>query len=162
MLVAAVAASLVIGVWFQRRNGRFSAPSVVMDTEAGEPTRGTTAAVGASTSDSLTAEDVGSQLGEYATLVQFSSSFCAPCRTTRVLLNDIAAGLDGVDTVDVDAEAHLALVRRLNILRTPTTVVLDASGRIVTRASGVPQREQVLAVLAAIPGVTNQIVQNMD
>jgi hypothetical protein len=38
-------------------------------------------------------------------------------------------------------------VRRLNILRTPTVLVLDAGGSIVTRASGLPRREQVLAAL---------------
>ncbi len=95
----------------------------------------------------LTSTDLGADLGERATLVQFSSAFCAPCRATRVLLNDIAAKGDGIVTVDIDAEEHLDLVRRLNILRTPTVLVLDAEGVITTRASGLPRREQVLAAL---------------
>jgi hypothetical protein len=36
----------------------------------------------------------------------------------------------------------------LGILRTPTTVVLDAEGREVTRATGAPTRDQVLSALA--------------
>ncbi len=50
--------------------------------------------------------------------------------------------------VEVDAEQHLDVVRRFGIMRTPTTLVLDPRGQEVTRATGVPTREQVLAALA--------------
>ncbi|KAA1395190.1 TlpA family protein disulfide reductase [Aeromicrobium ginsengisoli] len=100
----------------------------------------------------LTATDIGAELGERATLVQFSSAFCSPCRATRVLLTDIAAKVDGVTTVDIDAEEHLDMVRRLGILRTPTVLVLDGAGTVSTRASGLPRREQVLAALGQAVG----------
>lgn len=96
----------------------------------------------------IDAARLGQALGERATLVQFSSAFCAPCRATRVVLNQVADAVDGVTAIDIDAEAHLDLVRELNILRTPTVLVLDASGRVIRRASGVPRRDQVLAALA--------------
>ena len=86
-------------------------------------------------------------LGETATLLQFSSAFCAPCRATRRTLGEVAAVVPGVEHVEVDAESHLELVRSLGILRTPTTLVLDARGREVTRATGAPRRDQVLAAL---------------
>jgi hypothetical protein len=38
-------------------------------------------------------------------------------------------------------------VRALGVLRTPTTLVLDADGREVTRATGAPRPGQVLAAL---------------
>ena len=88
------------------------------------------------------------QLGERATLLQFSSAFCAPCRATRQILADVAAATPGVTHVEVDAESRLDLVRRVGVLRTPTTLVLDAAGREVTRAAGAPRREQVLAALS--------------
>ena len=87
------------------------------------------------------------QRGERATLLQFSSAFCAPCRATRRILADVSATVPGVTHVEVDAEEHLDLVRRLGVLRTPTTLVLDASGRETTRASGAPRPAQVLAAL---------------
>lgn len=90
------------------------------------------------------------RLGERATLVQFSSAFCAPCRTTRVVLDDVASREPGVVHLDVDAEQHLDVVRRLGIVRTPTTLVLDRDGREVTRATGVPHREQVVAVVQTL------------
>ena len=91
-------------------------------------------------------------LGERATLLQFSSAFCAPCRATRRVLGDVAAVVPGVVHLEVDAEQHLDLVRRVDVLRTPTTLVLDAHGREVTRATGALRKEQVLAGLAlALP-----------
>lgn len=85
--------------------------------------------------------------GERATLVQFSSAFCAPCRATRRVLSEVAEVVPGVTHIEVDAEQHLELVRTLGVLRTPTTLVLDAAGRESTRASGAPRKEAVLASL---------------
>lgn len=103
----------------------------------------------------LTAAEVGEPLGERATLLQFSSAFCAPCRATRVILADVAAHAEGVAHVEVDAESHLDLVRRLHIMKTPTTLVLDAEGRVCGRASGQPRREQVLAALTPLAAASN-------
>ena len=89
-------------------------------------------------------------LGEKATLLQFSSAFCAPCRVTRRTLAEVADVVPGVEHLEVDAEHHLDLVRRLGILRTPTTLILDARGREVTRAAGAPRKEQVLGALGTI------------
>jgi thiol-disulfide isomerase/thioredoxin len=93
----------------------------------------------------------GVAVGERATLLQFSSTFCAPCRATRSVLTDVAGVVPGVRHVDLDVadDRVLDLVRHLDIRRTPTTLVLDGTGREVRRASGVPRREQVLTALAA-------------
>jgi thiol-disulfide isomerase/thioredoxin len=97
----------------------------------------------------LTAADLGRPLGERATLVQFSTAFCAPCRATRRVLADVAGMVAGVRHVEVDAEAHLDLVRRLNVVRTPTVLILDAAGTVVRRAAGPPRRADVIAGLGA-------------
>jgi thiol-disulfide isomerase/thioredoxin len=98
----------------------------------------------------LSAADLGTPLGARATLVQFSSAFCAPCRTTRVVLGDVAGMVEGVAHVEVDAESHLELVRRLDITRTPTVLVLDAAGRIRKRATGAPRRADVIAAIGEV------------
>lgn len=103
--------------------------------------------------DQVAAAAPSAEPGERATLVQFSSAFCAPCRTTRVVLADVASQEDGVRHVEVDAEKHLELVRALDVRRTPTTLVLDAAGHEVLRAAGAPQKSQVLAALASSAGV---------
>ncbi len=95
------------------------------------------------------AAELGTALGERATLVQFSSAFCAPCRATRRVLDEIAGMVPGVTHVEIDAEARLDLVRRLEIVRTPTVLVLDAGGRVVRRAAGQPRKADVIAALGA-------------
>jgi len=95
----------------------------------------------------LDAATLGAELGERATLVQFSSAFCQPCRATRRTLTEVAGMVEGVAHVEIDAEARLALVRALGISRTPTVLVLDAGGRIVRRAVGQPRTVDVVAAL---------------
>lgn len=95
----------------------------------------------------LAAAELGTELGERATLVQFSSAFCAPCRATRRVLTEVAGLVPGVAHVEIDAEAHLDLVRRLDILKTPTVLVLDADGHVVRRATGQPRKADVIAAL---------------
>ena len=87
---------------------------------------------------------------EGVTLLQFSTAFCQPCRGTRRVLAQVAATVPGVRHVDVDAESHLSAVRALGVIRTPTTLVLDSSGRVRNRVVGQPRRADVLAALAAI------------
>jgi thiol-disulfide isomerase/thioredoxin len=109
----------------------------------------------ASTQPALVADELealGVVRGERATLVQFSSAFCAPCRATRSLLADVAETVPGVRHAELDVAAGervLDLVRTLDIRRTPTTLVLDGQGREIRRASGVPRREQLLTALAS-------------
>lgn len=97
----------------------------------------------------LDAARIGAELGERATLLQFSSAFCQPCRATRRTLGEVAAMVEGVAHVEIDAEDHLALVRELEVVRTPTVLVLDAAGVIVRRASGQPRKADVIAALGA-------------
>ena len=100
----------------------------------------------------LTASDLGIALGERATLVHFSTAFCQPCRAARITIDEVSAMVAGVAHVEIDAESHLDLVRRLDIMRTPTVLILDAAGRIVQRASGAPRKADVLAALGrALP-----------
>lgn len=93
------------------------------------------------------AGQLGEELGERATLVQFSSAFCAPCRATRRVLDEVAAMVPGVSHVEIDAEARLDLVRDAEVLKTPTVLVLDAHGREVRRAAGQPRKVDVIAAL---------------
>jgi thiol-disulfide isomerase/thioredoxin len=139
VLIVALALASGLGVWRKRTDGAVRIRAV----DASEAR----AARQSADASLLTSERIGSPLGSRATLLQFSSAFCQPCRATRVILSDVAAAVDGVEHVEIDAESHLELVREIGILRTPTTLVLDGEGRITARASGIPRREQVLAAL---------------
>ena len=152
LAVALVAAS-ALGLVLRRRAGRFrsarvSPPPAVPDGRA----------PGA---DMLTEADLGGPLGEQATLVQFSTAFCAPCRPTRQILAQVAGMVDGVTHVEVDAAARLDLARRLRINSTPTVLVLGPDGAIAKRAVGLPRKADVIAALGTViqparPAVTRQ------
>lgn len=145
MLIAAVVAVLAFGAWRAGVDGRFRGTHAVKGSGTPEPTDGPDGPPGLV--DRLPADI---RLGERATLLQFSTAFCAPCRATRRTLAEIAEIVPGVAHVEIDAEHHLDLVRRLQVLRTPTTLILDGDGREVSRAAGAPRKEQVLGALARV------------
>lgn len=99
----------------------------------------------------LSPDDLGVPLGARGTLVQFSTESCAPCRSARRVLGAMAARLEGVRHVELDATEHLELVRVLDVRRTPTVLVLDSRGRIVSRVVGVPSAEELAGVLGSTP-----------
>ncbi len=133
-VLAALALALAGGALWRRSNGRLRSQDE--RGERGNPQH-----------PALTSEQLGYPLGERATLLQFSSAFCAPCRATRRILADVAAMTQGVAHLEIDAESHLDLVRKLKVLRTPTVLVLAADGRIVSRGSGQPRKPDVIAAL---------------
>ena len=98
----------------------------------------------------LDQKTLGSELGARATLVQFSSAFCTPCRMTRTLITDVITDMPDVRHIDIDAESHLDLVRRLDIRSTPTTLFLDSSGIERGRAIGAPKRNELIEAINAL------------
>ena len=143
-LVAALAVASVFGLVLRRRAGRFRAGRALPAAGPG--------------ADVLTEADLGGPLGRQATLVQFSTAFCAPCRPTRQILTQVAGMVDGVTHVEVDAAARLDLVRRLRISSTPTVLVLGPDGAVAKRAVGLPRKADVIAALGTViqpasPGV---------
>lgn len=139
-LAAALAVATVVGAALRRRAGRF---------RAGPAGRAAGPGAGGSV---LTEADLGSRLGEQATLVQFSTAFCAPCRPTRQMLARVAGMADGVAHVEIDAAARLDLVRRLHVTSTPTVLVLGPDGAVVKRAVGQPRQADVIAALGTLVG----------
>ena len=140
VLLACVVMVVGFAVYRVRTDGRFHRR---IGGETRTPATPTTVSV-------LTGAGIAVPLGERATLLQFSSAFCAPCRATRRVLGEVVDLVPGVTHLEVDAEQHLEVVRALRVLRTPTTLILDPDGHEVSRASGLPARDQVLAALARV------------
>jgi thiol-disulfide isomerase/thioredoxin len=139
IVVAAVVLALGFGAYRALSDGRFRGTREIAggaDPQGPPPVESV-----------LAGTPYAGDLGERATLLQFSSAFCAPCRATRRVLEDVARIVPGVRHVEVDAEHHLDLVRRVGVLRTPTTLVLDADGREVSRAAGAPTQQAVIGSL---------------
>ncbi|SFJ68215.1 thioredoxin family protein [Cellulomonas sp. KH9] len=148
LVVAVLALASVLGAAWRARNGRFRPADVARPADPAGPAVG---GPGTPAVDVLGAADVGAPLGDRATFVQLSSEVCAACRSTRVALAGVAADEPGVVHVELDVAEHLDLVRRLGVMRTPTTLVLGPRGRIVGRMSGATDRRQALAALESCP-----------
>ncbi len=160
VLIAVVVIATAFGLYRRRVDGMLrpvNPDSGVGPAEMPAAVQGSVPIVGATDGpesshrdERLTAVDLGGELGTAATLVQFSSAFCAPCRSTRIVLDEVRAMVVGVNHIEIDAEAHLDLVRRLDIRRTPTVLVLDASGVVRVRAAGAPRKADVIAALGTL------------
>jgi thiol-disulfide isomerase/thioredoxin len=158
-VAAVLLAGTAAGVWRNRTSGRLRdvGPAAVdngrkMSDPAASlaPTQsgvGEEAAGDDTPLDSIMLAGLGVDPGERATLLQFSSTHCAPCRAVSRISAEVAGEVPGVRHVEVDAEKHLDAVRALGIWRTPTLLVLDRDGRVVKRATGVPAKPQLIAAV---------------
>ena len=109
----------------------------------------------ADSEQALSESRLGFPIGSQATLLQFSSAFCQPCRATRFILNEVAESVPGVAHVEIDAESHLDLVREFSVTRTPTTFILDGTGQVIGKAVGLARKNDVLASLAPVLARSN-------
>ncbi|MBB4906457.1 TlpA family protein disulfide reductase [Actinophytocola algeriensis] len=132
VLVGTLVLATVAGLVMRSRNGRVR----------------TTAATVATVATSDLPADITSVLAPGGvTLVQLSTTFCAPCRHTRVLLSDLASRTDGLHHTELDLTERPELAKELAVLRTPTTLAVDRSGTEILRVGGVPRRDELLAAL---------------
>jgi thiol-disulfide isomerase/thioredoxin len=144
LVLAVLAVATVLGLWWRARNGRYTAVDPALLASAPDDEADDTR---------LTAAQLGAPLGARATFVQFSSEVCAPCRRTHAVLAQLVSEHEGLSHVEMDVVEHLDLVRRFGIMRTPTTLLLDADGVVVGRMSGATDRRHALAALeASCPG----------
>jgi thiol-disulfide isomerase/thioredoxin len=157
-LIAALIVAVVTGLVWQRTNGRMRPASRPRSRAQGARETDHPADQAGQSGQArqagplITGAELGLPLGQRATLVQFSSAFCAPCRATRQILAEVSGMIDGVSHVEIDAESRLDLVRRLDIRRTPTVLVVGPDGRIAKRASGQPRKADVIAAVGDAVG----------
>jgi hypothetical protein len=133
LVIGLVAVATGLGLLWRRQQGRVR-PVKLTDTAASGGRE--------QAAEIIHPADVASSapFGTRATLVQFSTDFCARCPGTHRLLGAVADARPGVVHLDVDLTHRADLANRFNILQTPTTIVLDGSGRIRAWVSGVPDR----------------------
>lgn len=126
VLIGTLVLASVVGLTMRARNGR------VRQTHAA----------------SALPEDVRRELapGEI-TLVQLSTTFCAPCRHARIVLSHLAARTTGLRHTEFDLTDRLDLARALSVARTPTTLAIDERGTELLRVGGVPKPDALLAAL---------------
>ena len=81
------------------------------------------------------------------TFLQFSSEFCQPCRVTNKLLDEVTNSFPAICHIELDVVEHMDLVKTYGITRTPTTLIIDKSGTVHFRATGVPKKAELTAAV---------------
>ncbi len=130
VLAALLAATVGVGLFLRWRQSR---PRRLNPSEAVEPLR-------------LGADN----LGERATLLQFSTETCSRCPAVHRVLTAIADDREGVIHLDVDLTHRPDIAKHFHVLQTPTTLILDRDGVIQTRFGGTPSRNAVELELARV------------
>ena len=128
LLVFVLISASGIGIYYQRRNGVIKRKKRLR----------------------LSPAELGSDYGDRATIVQFSTTFCSSCRAAKALIKDVVKDQSDIKYLEIDAESNLELVRRVDIKSTPTTLFFDRDGFEIARATGAPKRDQLIKVVASL------------
>lgn len=130
LVAAVVLAALVAGLVWRSRTGRSKKVSGGQQIDLAE----------------LAATKNGQPVtafGERLTFLQFSSEFCSQCVQTARVYKDLEQHSEGILHIEVDITNRLDLAKKFNILQTPTTLVLDASGRVTSRIGGAAKEQTI-------------------
>ena len=128
LLVLILLISTVIGLLYRRRNGVITKKRRLHISEA----------------------EFAGRYGSRITILQFSTTFCSQCRSAKALISDVVKNESDISYLEIDAESNLALVRKVDVRSTPTTIFLDKDGYEIARATGAPKRDQLQKVIASL------------
>ena len=81
------------------------------------------------------------------TFLQVSSEVCQPCRVPNKLLDEVTNSFPTICHIELDVVEHMDLVKTYGITRTPTTLIIDKSGTVHFRATGVPKKAELTAAV---------------
>ena len=88
-----------------------------------------------------------SELGKKATLLQFSTQYCGQCPGVARSLAQLEYRDGGLRHVEVDITERIELAAHFSVSQTPTIFILDSTGRIRSKISGVPKPGAILQEL---------------
>ena len=128
LLVLILLISTAIGFWYRSKNGVIRKKRRLHISEA----------------------EFAGRYGERITILQFSTTFCSQCRAAKALISDVVKDEKDISYLEIDAESNLALVRKVDVRSTPTTIFLDKAGFEIARATGAPKRDQLQKVIASL------------
>ena len=128
LLVLILLISTAIGFWYRSKNGVIRKKRRLHISQA----------------------EFAGRYGSRITILQFSTTFCSQCRAAKALISDVVKDEKDISYLEIDAESNLALVRKVDVMSTPTTIFLDKGGYEIARATGAPKRDQLQKVIASL------------
>lgn len=79
-------------------------------------------------------------------LLKFEADWCGPCQQVKPAVNDVVAERENLElqSIDIDAEENLDLVRAYGVRAVPT-FVLTSDDKVIAMTSGAMSRSQLAA-----------------
>lgn len=80
-------------------------------------------------------KDFEKVISEGVTIIDFSATWCGPCRMLHPMLESFASSNPSVKIVKIDVDAQADLARMFNIMSVPT-LLLYKDGRLLSTKQG--------------------------
>jgi thiol-disulfide isomerase/thioredoxin len=77
--------------------------------------------------------------GKKATLLQFSTEVCSICVQTAKYFKELESKNADLTHIEVDLTDRMELAAHFNVMQTPTTLILDPTGKVQARIGGAPK-----------------------
>lgn len=77
------------------------------------------------------------------------ATWCAPCKMTTPIVNELEAEAEDVKVVKINADDNPELVKQLNVVSVPTFIYFE-NGEEVNRYTGVMKKENMFALMGAV------------
>lgn len=134
LIAALIGMALLAGLWWRGRTGR---AKLVRSGEL----------VDLAKLKAIKQGKAVTTFGKQATLLQFSTEVCSACRQTARLYEEMEKQDPSIRHIEVDITDRMDLAAHFGILQTPTTLILDKAGKVVSRIGGAPKANVVMEEL---------------
>jgi thiol-disulfide isomerase/thioredoxin len=125
IIAALVLVALAVGFWWRARTGR----AKLKATRSGFPV---------------------TSFGKKATLLQFSTEVCSICVQTAKYFKELESKNPDLTHIEVELTDRMDLAAHFNVMQTPTTLVLDRTGKVQARIGGAPKLNVIQQELAKL------------
>ena len=98
---------------------------------------------GAATAREIEAHEFDATVNpDRVTLVDFSATWCGPCRRLEPILGELAGEMPEVDFLKLDVDSSQEIAMRYGVQAVPTMLVLR-SGRVIDRFVGLRSKDEL-------------------